>query len=291
MKKLSFGLLLLMVLAIVSCDKDTDNNPDPVEEEELTNEEKAQELLLSLFSGDTSKVTMYVSANQYTQHNHRYADGRNALISAVLDGDFANTQLDIVRTLTDGDLVAIHSEQIHTNASSIVFDVFRFQDGLIVEHWDNVQESQMENGSGHNMIDGTTTIEDLDKTEINRSIVSDYITRVMIENNYTLIPEYLAEDQNLIQHNPMMMDSLAGMLSMMDTLSEQGFAYQYETLHKTVAMGNFVLTISEGRYGNQSEATAFYDLFRLEEGKLREHWDVIEAIAPDQDWQNQNGKF
>ena len=38
-------------------------------------------------------------------------------------------------------------------------------------------------------------------------------------------------------------------------------------------------------------ATSFFDLFRLEQGKIVEHWDTTEAIPPRSEWKNQNGKF
>ncbi|MGA2256819.1 MAG: hypothetical protein ABSG53_19385 [Thermoguttaceae bacterium] len=37
--------------------------------------------------------------------------------------------------------------------------------------------------------------------------------------------------------------------------------------------------------------TSFYDLFRLENGRIAEHWDAIEAIPPKEQWKNDNGKF
>jgi predicted SnoaL-like aldol condensation-catalyzing enzyme len=37
--------------------------------------------------------------------------------------------------------------------------------------------------------------------------------------------------------------------------------------------------------------TAFYDLFRLANGKIAEHWDTTEKIAPRNKWKNDNGKF
>ena len=37
--------------------------------------------------------------------------------------------------------------------------------------------------------------------------------------------------------------------------------------------------------------SSFYDLFRLDDGMLVEHWDTIEAIAPRSEWKNDNGKF
>ena len=38
-------------------------------------------------------------------------------------------------------------------------------------------------------------------------------------------------------------------------------------------------------------ASAYYDLFRLEDGKIVEHWDVVQTIPPVEDWANSNGKW
>jgi predicted SnoaL-like aldol condensation-catalyzing enzyme len=37
--------------------------------------------------------------------------------------------------------------------------------------------------------------------------------------------------------------------------------------------------------------TAIYDLFRIENGKIAEHWDTLEAIPSRNQWKNSNGKF
>jgi predicted SnoaL-like aldol condensation-catalyzing enzyme len=42
--------------------------------------------------------------------------------------------------------------------------------------------------------------------------------------------------------------------------------------------GDFVLSVSEGQF--LGENVAFYDLFRVEDGKIVEHWDTIEEILP-----------
>ena len=53
----------------------------------------------------------------------------------------------------------------------------------------------------------------------------------------------------------------------------------HETVHKVIAEGNFVLTVSEIRIG--ATPIAAYDLFRVESGKLVEHWDVSPEIKDD----------
>ena len=61
------------------------------------------------------------------------------------------------------------------------------------------------------------------------------------------------------------------------------------TVHQVLAQGNFVLAVSEGTFGGVP--TAYYDLWRVENGKIAENWDVMETIADKSTWQNQNGKF
>ena len=60
----------------------------------------------------------------------------------------------------------------------------------------------------------------------------------------------------------------------------------------TLAEGDKVLCVSEGKFGAApSEHVAFYDIFRLENGKIVEHWDNIQTIPTDGQWSNPNGKF
>ena len=63
----------------------------------------------------------------------------------------------------------------------------------------------------------------------------------------------------------------------------------YHRVHRVLAEGSFVLCISEGNY--RGVHCGFYDLFRLANGKVAEHWDTTAKIAPPSAWKNNNGKF
>ena len=63
----------------------------------------------------------------------------------------------------------------------------------------------------------------------------------------------------------------------------------FETNHIVLGQGNFVLAVGEGTFAGQP--TSFYDLFRVENGKIAEHWDVMETILPAEEHKNDNGKF
>ncbi len=64
---------------------------------------------------------------------------------------------------------------------------------------------------------------------------------------------------------------------------------KFDTIHKDLGEGNFVLAISEGRFGGKH--CSFYDLHRIENGKVVEHLDTVEEILPREKWKNNNGKF
>ena len=59
--------------------------------------------------------------------------------------------------------------------------------------------------------------------------------------------------------------------------------------YMVLADGNYALAVSEGTFGGTH--TSYYDLFRVENGKIAEHWDVMETIADKETWANGNGKF
>jgi predicted SnoaL-like aldol condensation-catalyzing enzyme len=252
------------------------------------NEWKAIAVIESLPTGDPTAIEAYIDPDTYIQHNLGFASGRQTLVDALPALQEAGGTVTIYRVLEDGDLVALHSEYDLFGMPTIGFDVFRFQDGKIVEHWDNLQEAVTETASGRSMIDGPTEITDLEETEANKALVQGLVEDVLMGKNPERIADYISAD-SYAQHNPDIADGLEGVTSAFAAMAEQGITLRYDTLHHVIGEGNFVLTMAEGEFGGKP--TAFYDLFRVEDGKVVEHWDVLETIPPQEEWQNENGKF
>jgi predicted SnoaL-like aldol condensation-catalyzing enzyme len=112
------------------------------------------------------------------------------------------------------------------------------------------------------------------------------IEDVLMGQNPDNITNYIAEDY--VQHNPGIDNGLVGIQAAVDYLISINNMFQYNTIHKVIGEGNFVLTVSEGTWNGTSNA--FYDLFRMENGKAVEHWDVIQPV-PTTGLANNNGMF
>lgn len=257
----------------------------------MTNTQKALELIDTFATGDTGKAASLL-AEGYIQHNPAYGTGREAFVGSVsyLASAPVKTTVKNIRAFEDGDKVFLQTVYNFAGAGEqVAFDIFRIdKDGLIAEHWDNLANVAAPNPSGHTQIDGTTEIADPDKTEANRKLVKNFLYDVMQGNNSAKTPDYFEGDV-YIQHNTAIADGLSGLGAALAAMAEQNIQMIYTTVHQVLAQGNFVLAVSEGTFGGAP--TSYYDLWRVENGKIAEHWDVMETIAEKSTWQNQNGKF
>ncbi len=263
------------------------SNISAAEVDIVSNKQKVIELLSSIETGDPAPVA-YINPQKYIQHNLAVGDGLagfGEVLQALPEG---SAQVKTVRAFQDGDYVFTHTEYDFFGPK-IGFDIFRFEEDLIVEHWDNLQETPSQpNPSGRSMIDGPHQLSDLDKTEENKQLVRSFVNDILLEGNMAKLSRYFYGD-NYLQHNPNIADGLSGLGKALEAMAAQGITMQYDTIHKVLGEGNFVLVVSEGSFANNP--TSFYDLFRVEKGKIAEHWDTIETIPPRAEWKNQNGKF
>lgn len=253
--------------------------------------EKAKELINTFATGDADKAASLL-AESYIQHNLAYGTGRDAFVESVeyLAGAPVKTTVETVRAFEDGDKVFMHNLYNFAGAGDqVAFDIFRFDaEGQIAEHWDNLADVAAPNPSGHTRTDGPAEATSKDKTEANRALVEAFLIDVMQGKHPEKTPEYFDGDA-YIQHNTAIADGLLGLGAAFDAMAAQGIQMIYDTTHMVLAEGDFVLGVSEGTFGGAH--TAYYDLWRVEDGKIAEHWDVMTTIPEASEWANDNGKF
>ena len=214
-------------------------------------------------------------------------DMRLLPLGAVLKLPKDSAKLKTVRVFEDGDFVFAHTEY-DLFGPKIGFDVFRFGRRQDRGALGQLATPKGPNPSKHTMIDGPTDVKDVDKTEANKKLVQNFVEDILVNGKTEKLAGYFDGD-NYLQHNPLIGDGLTGLSKSLEAMAKAGVTMKYEKVHRVLGEGNFVLIASEGRLGGKH--TAFYDLFRVENGKVAEHWDTIETIPPKDQWKNNNGKF
>ncbi len=287
-KKFLFSFTVVAIAYSCSTSKksQTITSKKEVTMEMKSNKEKVVELLKSIESGDQSPVS-YINSSKYIQHNLAVGDGLQGFGEVLSHLPKGSAKVEVIRAFEDGNFVFTHTKYNFFGPKA-GFDIFRFEDGLIVEHWDNLQEIVTKTVSSRTQFDGTTKIEDLEKTEVNKELVKNFVNDVLLGKNPSKITAYISTEKYL-QHNPNVGDGLDGLGKALADLAEAGMPMKFTKNHRILGEGNFVLSVSEGEFLNKH--VAFYDLFRIENGKIVEHWDTIEEILQKKDWKNNNGKF
>ena len=244
-----------------------------------------QKLLKGIETGDPDAASV-VNEAKYIQHNPQTHEGSEGLAQLFARLSKTNPKVTFHRVFEDGDFAFAHNEYDFSSLR-VAFEVFRFEEGRAVEHWDNIQSIKGPNPSGRGMLDGSTEITDLDRTEANRDLVRRFAEQVLVDGRLDLLATYVSED--LRQHDPDMGDGIGAFQSSLEAMENGKTCIQYGKVHRVLAEGNFVLSMSEGwRKGIHS---SFYNLFRIHDHMIVEHWNTIEAIAPRSEWKNENGKF
>ncbi|RDH84642.1 MAG: hypothetical protein DIZ80_04005 [endosymbiont of Galathealinum brachiosum] len=252
----------------------------------LNKKEQICQLLKGIETGDPSAVAI-VNEDKYIQHNPQTHEGSEGL--AVLFKRLSETspKVNIVRIFEDNDFIFGHTEYDFATRN-IGFEIFRFEDGQAVEHWDNIQKRQGPNSSGNTMVDGITEATDHELTEINRTIIISFTDDVLIHKHIIQLGDYINQ-KHYTEHSPHLGNDLTELRMALSQSNSSCFSISYEKCHRILAEGNFVLSVCEGNVNKIS--SSFFDLYRLENRKIVEHWGTIEKIPTRSEWKNNNGKF
>ena len=241
---------------------------------------KAMDALFKDF--DETAMRRYFKQH-YIQHNPHVPSGLEAVIGLLPVLEQAGFGYTTHRMIEDGDLILTHTA--YTNAqvfgaeTVIAFDIWRIEDGMVAEHWDSIIPLHAETISGRTQTDGMNEVVDIHNTEENKRLVESFVTDVLIEGSISSMDGFFKQRQ-YVQHNPVVGDGPDALAEALEEISN-------DRIHRVIGEGNFVLTQSEGTWNGKP--IAIYDLFRVEDGFIAEHWDVLQEIPAEM--KHENGMF
>lgn len=177
------------------------------------------------------------------------------------------------RVIVDDDVAVVHGEQSAPTPSSPTglarIDVVRVgADGTVVERSTVRQNDGGRTPSGHTMFDGggdpSAPVDDATRAA-NEAVVARLYDEVFNGKQTAVIDELVATDE--IQHNPAIADGSAALKA----LTANGLPV---TVRRLTSQGDLVA--AEVTYGS----VAAVDIFRLRDGRIVEHWDVLDLARP-----------
>ena len=197
-----------------------------------------------------------------------------------------------IRAFEDGDYVFLQTVYNFAGAGEqVAFDIFRFdEDGEIAEHWDNLAAlwpSPTPPATPRSTAPRRSPIWTRPRRTVSWSRTSSY--DVMQGNNPDKTADYFDGDA-YIQHNTAIADGVSGPER---RAGRSGRAGHRDDLRRDPHGAGRRATSCwrSPKAPMAAHPPAYYDLWRVEDGKIAEHWDVMETIAPQDTWANDNGKF
>lgn len=237
--------------------------------------------------GDARAAVTRYTGHRYTQHSTGVGDGVEGFLAffepfLVRNPDRA---IEITRIFEDGRWVFCSAFQSLNGGAAkwVTMDLFYTDaDGLILEHWDTIAPYLEKTKSGQDMVGGATEVDGADETAANKTLVLEYTKQVVQAKEHGKLRSFVAE--NLIEHGPQIGAGLNGLVTWLSS-AEHG---AYEMLFGVFGQGNFVVTY--GKRHARGQDIAVFDLYRLSDGLIVEHWLNEEVIGPREEWGN-SGKF
>ena len=232
--------------------------------------------------GNAREAIYKYTGNCYTQHSTGVKDGPEGFIEFFEPFLARNPKRDIqvIRGWEDGQDVFVHVYQSLNDGKAqwVTTDFFDTDaNDKIIEHWDVIAAFHAATPSGHTAIDGPTEIKDLDKTEENKTLVRNLIIDgLMRGGNPNNLSKYISAEK-YIQHNKDVPDGLAHFQRL---ASDPNRPLNYTEIVLLVGQGNFVATLYKANWndGTVNQDFAQVDIFRIENGKVVEHWDNVEPV-------------
>jgi predicted SnoaL-like aldol condensation-catalyzing enzyme len=247
-----------------------------------TDIEKILTVFQGISAGNVGLATQHINDKRFVQHNPYATDGVEGLTQFIKQSPRDQLQLTVVRAFEDGAYVVTHATG-QRSGRNVFFDIFRFEDGLVVEHWAFSAMDAPPNQSGHTQTDGPTEAKTSEDTEENKSLVREYYETIHIAGNHDKIPQYFSGD-HCIRHEPGVRDGVQNFKRDLAVLVKNRSIDEIKFLF---GQGDFVFIAAKGFH--ESRPCVYIDLYRVEDGKIAERWGFSEEFPPQEEWKNKNG--
>ncbi|PWW81055.1 MULTISPECIES: nuclear transport factor 2 family protein [Prosthecochloris] len=116
----------------------------------------------------------------------------------------------------------------------------------------------------------------------NATLITDFVQNLMNNHNFDYILERY-NDSSYVQHNRNLPDKITGLVGFLKEFVEDYPDYTYDVKHIYVD-GDYVIfhshaTLKKDDRGNDKKGMNIIDIWRLEDGRIVEHWDSIQALG------------
>jgi len=246
--------------------------------------------MVGIRDGRPREAVAAYTGDRYTQHSTGVADGRDGFVAFFEPFLEQNPVRDIriLRALQDGPHVFVHAHQSLNDGAALwtTMDFFDSDaDGKIVEHWDVIAASApLDAATPGAGVDGLSSVFDHDQTAANKALVRDYVETCLIRRELDEADAFVSADR-YVDHSGRFRADWPGFAA---AYAAPDCPLSHQELFMLVGEGNFVATLNRARWDGADICQA--DLFRVDAGRIVEHWAVAEPVPPRAEWAN-GGKF
>jgi predicted SnoaL-like aldol condensation-catalyzing enzyme len=226
----------------------------------------------------------------YIQHNPGLEDGRAAAQAALIPM-FATSgaQFDVKHLLVDGDMALVHlfGRGDPKTLGAAVVDLYRLRAGRVVEHWDVIQPIAAGTDPLAGIaaspagiagpLTGMAAHSARGETRKNRAVMRHFVETLYRDKQVALAYQtFVSED--FAEHSPGRPAGRAAAIAALTPLFATPSASF--TVEHLLVDGNLAAVHYRGRIDSQGPGAAVVEIFRLQDGKIVEHWDVYQPIPP-----------
>jgi predicted SnoaL-like aldol condensation-catalyzing enzyme len=120
----------------------------------------------------------------------------------------------------------------------------------------------------------------------NKQAVIEFYNKALNDKDFAAASKYLGN--RYTQHNPTAKDGPEGLKGFIDFLRDK-FPQSHNEIVQSFADGDYVILHVRSMRVPGTAGRAIFDLFKLEHGKVVEHWDAVQDIPASS--ANANGMF